>query len=94
MLFPLLGTDTCPPRQLCCGNRATLEKVLSFGRDLQNMSLQLKREHGKNEANKKALQVTLVVRSNHANDDDGGNDNNSWLCNDPLTSDNEVVVII
>ncbi|KXJ22092.1 ran-binding protein 9 [Exaiptasia diaphana] len=50
------SSEACSPRQLCCGNRSSLEKVLSFGRDLQNMSVQLRREHGKNESNKKALQ--------------------------------------
>lgn len=44
-------------RQACCHNRTVLEKILAFGRDLQNMSVQLRREHGKNETNKKALRV-------------------------------------
>ena len=42
-------------------NRAALEKILTFGRDLQSMSINLKREHGKNERNKKALQVSVMV---------------------------------
>ena len=44
-------------RQLCGGNPAAIERMLQFGRELQTMSVQLKREYGKNEANKKALQV-------------------------------------
>ncbi|XP_032226144.2 ran-binding protein 9 [Nematostella vectensis] len=53
--------DTCSPRQHCCGNRATLEKILTFGRYLQTMSLQLKQEHGRNEANKKALEEAFSL---------------------------------
>ena len=34
-----------------------MEKMLQFGRELQAMSVQLCREYGKNETNKKALQV-------------------------------------
>lgn len=48
-------------RQGCCHNRTVLEKILAFGRDLQNMSVQLRREHGKNETNKKALRVCTKV---------------------------------
>ncbi|EDO31108.1 predicted protein [Nematostella vectensis] len=53
--------ETCSPRQHCCGNRATLEKILTFGRYLQTMSLQLKQEHGRNEANKKALEEAFSL---------------------------------
>lgn len=49
---------TAESRQTCCHNRTVLEKILTFGRELQNMSIQLRREHGKNETNKKALQVS------------------------------------
>ena len=48
-------------RQTCCHNRTVLEKILTFGRELQNMSIQLRREHGKNETNKKALQVSIYA---------------------------------
>lgn len=45
-------------RQNFCQNRTVLEKILAFGRDLQTMSVQLRREHGKNETNKKTLQAS------------------------------------
>lgn len=48
-------------RQTCCHNRTVLEKILTFGRELQNMSIQLRREHGKNETNKKALQEAFSL---------------------------------
>ena len=47
-------------RQNFCQNRTVLEKILAFGRDLQTMSVQLRREHGKNETNKKTLQASQV----------------------------------
>ncbi|CAL1533619.1 unnamed protein product [Lymnaea stagnalis] len=43
-------------RQMCGGNEAAIEKMLSFGRELKMMSQRLRKEFGKNEANKKALQ--------------------------------------
>ncbi|KAK3589290.1 hypothetical protein CHS0354_026941 [Potamilus streckersoni] len=43
-------------RQLCGGSQVAVEKMLQFGRELQAMSLHLRRECGKNETNKKALQ--------------------------------------
>ncbi|XP_041377161.1 ran-binding protein 9-like [Gigantopelta aegis] len=43
-------------RQLCGGSQTAVEKMLRYGRELQATSLQLRREFGKNEANKKALQ--------------------------------------
>jgi len=43
-------------RQLCGGNQMAIERMLQFGRELQAMSVQLKREFGKNETNKKTLQ--------------------------------------
>ncbi|KAI8491155.1 Ran-binding protein 9 [Branchiostoma belcheri] len=43
-------------RQLCGGSQAAIEKMLQFGRELQGMSVQLRRQYGKNEANKKVLQ--------------------------------------
>lgn len=48
-------------RQTCCQNRTVLEKILAFGKDLQNMSVQLRREHGKNETNKKALREAFSL---------------------------------
>ena len=58
----MLYSDVDPPtqrRQLCGGNQAAIEKMLQFGKDLQAMSQQLRREYGKNPANKKALQVSV-----------------------------------
>ncbi|XP_013389065.1 ran-binding protein 9 [Lingula anatina] len=43
-------------RQLCGGNQAAIEKMLQYGRELHAMSVQLRNEYGKNQANKKALQ--------------------------------------
>lgn len=43
-------------RQMCGGNEAAIEKMLSFGKELKMMSQRLRRDFGKNEANKKALQ--------------------------------------
>ena len=44
-------------RQMCGGSQLAVEKMLQFGRDLQSMSIRLRKECGKNEANKKQLQV-------------------------------------
>ena len=53
--------DTDPPlsnkHQVCGGSQLAIEKMLQFGKELQAMSTKLKKDHGKNEANKKALQV-------------------------------------
>ncbi|KAK3086302.1 hypothetical protein FSP39_016557 [Pinctada imbricata] len=43
-------------RQLCGGSQAAIEKMLQFGKELQAMSQRLKRQFGKSESNKKALQ--------------------------------------
>ncbi|XP_002739300.1 ran-binding protein 9 [Saccoglossus kowalevskii] len=43
-------------RQLCGGSPVAIKHMLQFGRELQAMSVQLKRKHGKNESNKKMLQ--------------------------------------
>ncbi|XP_064640296.1 ran-binding protein 9-like [Lineus longissimus] len=48
--------STLSKRQLCGGSQAAIERMLQYGRELQAMSVQLRREYGKNEANKKALQ--------------------------------------
>ena len=49
---------TGPERQQAyLGNAASIERILQFGRDLHTMGEQLKKEHGTNEANKKALKV-------------------------------------
>ncbi|XP_049603728.1 ran-binding protein 9 [Syngnathus scovelli] len=42
-------------RQLCGGSQAAIERMIHFGRDLQSMSEHLRRECGKNSANKKML---------------------------------------
>ena len=55
--MPFVSSDSTG-RQNFCQNRTVLEKILAFGRDLQTMSVQLRREHGKNETNKKTLQVS------------------------------------
>ncbi|GFG39426.1 hypothetical protein Cfor_08375 [Coptotermes formosanus] len=44
-------------RQLCGGSKPAVERMLEFGRELYNMSLHLRQEQGKNENNKKMLQV-------------------------------------
>ena len=46
-------------RQLCGGSQAAIERMIHFGRELQAMSEQLRRECGKNTANKKMLKVNL-----------------------------------
>uniref|UniRef100_T1IZ84 Ran-binding protein 9 n=1 Tax=Strigamia maritima TaxID=126957 RepID=T1IZ84_STRMM len=43
-------------KTLCGGNQVAIERMLHFGRELQSMSIQLRREQGKNDANKKMLQ--------------------------------------
>lgn len=43
-------------RQLCGGSQLAIEKMLQFGRELQTMSIRLRKEFGKNESNKKQLQ--------------------------------------
>ena len=60
-VFCLFFPVAVESRQTCCHNRTVLEKILTFGRELQNMSIQLRREHGKNETNKKALQVRIYT---------------------------------
>ncbi|XP_033914413.1 ran-binding protein 9-like [Acipenser ruthenus] len=42
-------------RQLCGGSQAAIERMIHFGRELQAMSEQLRRECGKNSTNKKML---------------------------------------
>uniref|UniRef100_A0A672PSA3 Ran-binding protein 9-like n=1 Tax=Sinocyclocheilus grahami TaxID=75366 RepID=A0A672PSA3_SINGR len=44
-------------RQLCGGSQAAIERMIQFGRELQSMSEHLRRERGKNSANKKMLKV-------------------------------------
>jgi hypothetical protein len=46
-------------RQICNGNQAAIERTLTFGRDLQALSVLLRRQHGKNDANKKMLRVSI-----------------------------------
>lgn len=58
-------------RQLCGGSQAAIERMIHFGRELQSMSEHLRRECGKNSANKKMLKVTqkseraLALKSFH-----------------------------
>lgn len=42
-------------------SKPAVEKILEFGRELYNMSQRLKLEQGKNEGNKKMLQVINVI---------------------------------
>ncbi|XP_078544114.1 ran-binding protein 9 isoform X1 [Lissotriton helveticus] len=42
-------------RQLCGGSQAAIERMIHYGRELQAMSEQLRKECGKNSANKKML---------------------------------------
>ena len=44
---------------MCGGNEAAIEKMLAFGKDLKMMSQRLRNDFGKNEENKKALQVRM-----------------------------------
>lgn len=44
-------------RQLCGGSQAAVERMICFGRELQAMSEQLRRERGKNATNKNMLKV-------------------------------------
>lgn len=48
-------------RQLCGGSQAAIERMIHFGRELQSMSEHLRRECGKNSANKKMLKVKRVL---------------------------------
>lgn len=48
-------------RQLCGGSQAAIERMIHFGRELQTMSEQLRRECGKNTANKKMLKVRMLL---------------------------------
>jgi hypothetical protein len=52
-------------RQLCGGSKSAIEKMLQFGRDLQTMSQNLRRQYGHNDNNKKLIQViySTVVRN-------------------------------
>ncbi|KAK7159309.1 hypothetical protein R3I94_005594 [Phoxinus phoxinus] len=47
--------STQSKRQLCGGSQAAIERMIQFGRELQSMSELLRRERGKNSANKKML---------------------------------------
>ncbi|XP_074506115.1 ran-binding protein 9 isoform X2 [Sebastes fasciatus] len=47
--------STQSKRQLCGGSQAAIERMIHFGRELQSMSEHLRRECGKNSANKKML---------------------------------------
>ncbi|XP_037644030.1 ran-binding protein 9 isoform X1 [Sebastes umbrosus] len=49
--------STQSKRQLCGGSQAAIERMIHFGRELQSMSEHLRRECGKNSANKKMLKL-------------------------------------
>ena len=51
---------SCTRRQMCGGNQAAIERTLDFGRELQTLSVNLRRQHGKNDVNKKMLRVSCV----------------------------------
>lgn len=56
----LLILDVDPPlnrRQICGGSKSAVERMLEFGRTLYHMSQRLMLEQGKDENNKKMLQV-------------------------------------
>ncbi len=48
-------------KQLCGGSQAAIERMIQFGRELQGTSEHLRRERGKNSANKKMLKVLPVI---------------------------------
>uniref|UniRef100_A0A672PU02 Ran-binding protein 9-like n=1 Tax=Sinocyclocheilus grahami TaxID=75366 RepID=A0A672PU02_SINGR len=52
-------------RQLCGGSQAAIERMIQFGRELQSMSEHLRRERGKNSANKKMLKVLPLIYTLH-----------------------------
>ena len=58
---------TTSRRQMCGGNQAAIERTLAFGRELQTLSVTLRRQHGKNELNKKMLRVSLFLNSGSGN---------------------------
>lgn len=45
---------------MCGGNPAAIERMLAFGREVQHMSQVLRRDLGKNDHNKKILQVLTI----------------------------------
>jgi len=51
-------SSTCRP--ICSTGETNLVKILQFGRELHAMGEQLKRENGRNEANKKVLKVWVI----------------------------------
>lgn len=64
-LFYPVCVDVDPPssrRQLCGGSKSAVERMLEFGRTLYNMSQRLMQEQGKDETNKKMLQVRILLR--------------------------------
>lgn len=48
-------------KKVCGGSKPGIEKMLEFGRELFLLSLQLRQELGKNETNKKMLQVCIKL---------------------------------
>lgn len=50
---------------MCGGSKPGVEKMLEFGRELFLLSLQLRQELGRNETNKKMLQVCILFKTNY-----------------------------
>lgn len=55
--FFIVDVDSSNKRQVCGGSKPGIERMLEFGRELYNMSVRLGQEQGKDENNKKMLQV-------------------------------------
>lgn len=51
-----MDVENTSGKQLCGGNRTAIEKMLHFGRELQTLSQNLRRQYGHNDTNKKAIQ--------------------------------------
>ena len=54
-------TPSSSSRTLDPKTASTVERILKYGRELHALSIRLKREFGKNEANKKALRVCVYL---------------------------------
>lgn len=54
---------SCVVQQLCGGSREAIERMLQFGRELQQDSEQLKRDTASCEAIKKSLKVRAIMYS-------------------------------
>lgn len=54
-------------KKVCGGSKPGVEKMLEFGRELFLLSLQLRQDLGRNETNKKMLQVCILFKTNYNN---------------------------